>query len=77
MILLAVYFDRRLPVKLTLLRHNDGRRHEKWVEQVKLISLSPGFQLSDDRYGTPEQAFTLESISPPSEQEKQAWAFSI
>ena len=74
-ILLAVYFDRRQPIKLTLLRHDDGRRHEKWVEQVKLVSLSPGFQLPDDYYGTPEQAFTLGSIPPPSEQEKQAWAF--
>ncbi len=76
-VLLAVYFDRRQPIKLTLLRRMDGRRHEKWVEQVKLVSLSPGFQLLDDRYGTPEQAFTLEPIPPPSEQEKQAWAFPL
>ena len=76
-VLLTVYFDRRQSVKLTLLRRIDGRMHQKWVKQVELVSLSPGFQLPDDRYGTPEQVFPLEPIPPPSEQKKQAWVFSF
>jgi len=76
-VLLAVYFDRRQPVKLTLLRRVDERMHQKWVEHVELVSSSPGFQLVDDHYGTPGQTFTREPIPPPSEQEKQTWAFPI
>ena len=76
-VLLAIYFDRRQPVKLTLLRRVDERMHQKWVEHVELISSSSGFQLVDDHYGTSEQTFTRESISPSSEQEKQTWAFPI
>lgn len=76
-VLLMIYFDRRQSIKLTLLRRMNERRHEKWVKQVKLISLSSDFQLLNDRYDTSKQTFTLESISSPSEQEKQAWAFSL
>ncbi len=76
-VLLAVYFDRRQSIKLTLLRRVDERMHQKWVKHVELVSSSSGFQLVDDHYDTSEQTFTRESISSPSEQEKQTWAFSI
>lgn len=73
--LLVVYFDRRQFVKLTLSRFLNGRRCERDVEHVKSVGLSPGFELPDDCYGTPEPALTEELLPPPYKQEKQAWVF--
>ena len=68
-VLLAVFFDERQYVKLTLV-WTDGQMCERWVENSKLITSTPGFYLPDDCYGTFKQSVVAEPI-----ERERGWVF--